>query len=317
MKFLIAVLAFLAIASATNYEGEFLQFVRKYQKVYADDSETLERFEIFKSNLDTINEHNAQGLSWTMDVNEWADQTWSEFSEGRLGYTHQEREVDTADLAGMFTVPTSVDWQAKGAVTAVKNQGRCGSCWSFSATGSIEGAVQIKTGRLTPLSEQQLVDCDRTDGGCNGGLMDYAFEFAIKNGGLCSESAYPYKAVRGSCKRSCSPVSTISNYRDVRAESASSLQAAVAQGPVSIAIEADQRAFQFYSGGVLSSGCGTSLDHGVLLTGYGTLNGQDYWMVKNSWGASWGSNGYIRLARGEQSPYGLCGILMNPSYPIA
>jgi C1A family cysteine protease len=260
-----------------------------------------------------INEHNAQELSWTMAVNEWADQSWEEFSEGRLGYNHQQVERDEADLVGMFTTPSSVDWRTQGAVTAVKNQGQCGSCWSFSATGSIEGAVQIKTGQLTPLSEQQLVDCDTTDGGCNGGLMDYAFRYVIKNG-LCSESAYPYKAYRSTCKSSsCQTAATIRSYKDVTSYSSSSLEAAIAVGPVSIAIEADQRAFQFYNGGVLSSGCGTSLDHGVLAVGYTS----DAWIVKNSWGASWGDKGYIKLARGVQQPYGLCGILMNPSYPVA
>jgi C1A family cysteine protease len=313
------VIACLAFASAANYEGQFLQFVRNYQKVYADDSETLDRFEIFKTNLDQINAHNAAGRSWTMAVNEWADQTWEEFSEGRLGYVHVERErsFEEVDLSGQFTTPSSVDWTAEGVVTSVKNQGQCGSCWSFSTTGAIEGAYAIKTGQLNSLSEQQLVDCDKTDGGCQGGLMDNAFQFVVNNGGLCSESDYPYQAKRGTCSTSCTAVSTISSYKDVSRDNVDAMLTAVALQPVSIAIEADQKAFQFYDGGILDYNCGTSLDHGVLLTGYGSEDGEDYWIVKNSWGASWGDNGYIRLARGKQQPYGLCGLLMAASYPVA
>jgi C1A family cysteine protease len=213
---------------------------------------------------------------------------------------------------------SSLDWRQKNAVTPVKNQQQCGSCWSFSSTGSVEGAHAIKTGNLVSLSEQQLVDCSTAQGnqGCNGGLMDQAFQFIISNGGITSEAQYPYTATGpNTCQTNVTSVATISSFVDVTPGSETALMAAVNLGPVSIAIEADQECFQFYSGGVLSDpSCGTNLDHGVLVVGYGTdaTSKQDYWIVKNSWGASWGESGYIRLIRGTNE----CGIAQEPSYPV-
>jgi C1A family cysteine protease len=185
---------------------------------------------------------------------------------------------------------------------------------AFSSTGSIEGAHAIKTGNLVSLSEQQLVDCSGSYGnmGCNGGLMDQAFEYVIKSGGLCTEASYPYTASDGTCKTSCERVAKISGYNDVPAGNENSLFTQVQSGPVSIAIEADQEVFQFYSGGVFdSSACGTRLDHGVLIAGYGTLSGKNYWIVKNSWGASWGMSGYILMIRGKNE----CGLALSASRP--
>jgi len=258
-----------------------------------------------------------------MAVNEFADLTWEEFRVGRFGYNKKTSGFRAnkigVDLRGLISVPDSIDWTTKGAVTGVKNQEQCGSCWAFSTTGSTEGAVEIKSGKLTSLSEQQLVDCSGSYGnmGCGGGLMDYAFKYIIANKGLCSEASYPYTAQDGTCQTSCTKVSTISSYKDVAQNSEDALQAAVASQPVSVAIEADQSGFQFYSSGVFTGACGTSLDHGVLAVGYGTQSGQDYWKVKNSWGASWGTQGYILMARNFQAPYGQCGIAMEPSYPVA
>jgi len=305
----------------STYADEFAGFVSTYGKQYSSKDEMVKRFGIFIENLDTINKHNAQNLSWKMAVNEFADLTYEEFRVGRFGYAGMKSiggvRVNTFGLA---TLPDTVDWSAKGDVTAVKNQQQCGSCWAFSTTGSTEGSVAIKTGRLTSLSEQQLVDCSSSYGnmGCNGGLMDNAFKYIIANGGICSEQDYPYTAATGTCKSSsCNSVSSITSYQDVAQDNEAALQAAVAQQPVSVAIEADQSGFQFYSSGIFTGTCGTSLDHGVLAVGYGTDNGQAYWKVKNSWGASWGSQGYILLGRNMQAPYGQCGIAMDPSYPIA
>jgi len=201
----------------------------------------------------------------------------------------------------------------------VKNQGRCGSCWSFSTTGSVEGAYQIASGNLVSLSEEDLVQCDHNgDSGCHGGLMDNAFEWIEKNG-IASEDAYPYTSgagVTGTCDKtkSAAPVVTISSFRDVPHKDEDALKSAVSQGPVSIAIEADKSAFQLYKGGVLdSSACGTKLDHGVLIVGYGTdsSSGKDYWKVKNSWGPTWGESGYIRMVRGKN----MCGVASQASYP--
>jgi len=209
---------------------------------------------------------------------------------------------------------SSVDWVTAGAVTGVKDQGSCGSCWSFSTTGCMEGAYYIKKKSLVSFSEQQLVSCDTTDSGCNGGLMDYAFEWIQSNGGICKESDYPYVSGTGlnpSCKTSCSIVSGTkpTGWTDVRATE-SALLSAIAQQPVSVAIEADQIAFQLYKSGVFDSSCGTNLDHGVLAVGYGTDSGANYWKVKNSWG----EDGYIRLSRDVSQTGGQCGILKSASY---
>jgi cathepsin L len=207
----------------------------------------------------------------------------------------------------------SLDWRNSNAVTDVKDQGTCGACWSFSATGSIEGAWAIAKGTLVSLSEQQLIDCSTAQGnqGCNGGLMDDAFTYVEANG-IGSEDSYPYTATGPNTCQSVTTVATISSFVDVTPLNEADLLSAVNIGPVSIAIEADQPVFQYYSSGVLdSSACGTTLDHGVLIVGYGTST-EDYWIVKNSWGSSWGQSGYVYLARNKNT----CGLAQDPSYPV-
>ena len=226
-------------------------------------------------------------------------------------------------------LPESINWVDKGAVTPVKDQGQCGSCWSFSTTGALEGAYYIKNGILESFSEQQLVSCDnlRNDGkdhGCHGGLMDNAFQWIENNGGLCSENDYPY--VSGNtkqsenCINSCDIIdnSIVLDYFDVSPNSDLDMMTAISEQPVSIAIQADSRDFQLYSSGVFTAECGTNLDHGVLVVGYGSENGEDYYLVKNSWSEQWGDSGYIKLGRGQHynDGAGQCGMLMQGSYPI-
>merc|ERR1719333_1508248 len=298
-------------------------------KRYLTQSHHDERFEIFKNNIDKINRHNSQGHSWWMGVTQFADLTADEFKEQIVGGCTLPQNKIRKELgveADLSDNPTSVDWTTKNVVTPVKNQGQCGSCWAFSTTGAIEARYAIARGTLTSLSEQELVDCAGSEGnnGCRGGLMDYGFEYVEQQHGLCSESSFPYvaktetrqcNALRSSCGQKLDP---ITNHADVKSRDSAALEAAVAQGPVSVAIEADQSAFQLYKSGVLTGRCGAQLDHGVLAVGYSNEGAQHYWKVKNSWGANWGENGYIRLCKDCNANYGKgqCGILGQPSYPI-
>jgi len=299
----------------------FQQWSSLHHKEYVGATERDYRESVYLSNVKMINRHNAGGHSWTMGVNKFADLTGLEFKDRfAKGFNHTTKDTNYT-LPESTALPVSVDWSAAGAVTAVKNQEQCGSCWAFSTTGSVEGAWFLKNGTLVSLSEQQLVDCSTVEGneGCNGGLMDYGFEYIIKNKGITTETAYPYTATGpNKCLAAGKPVAaTLSGFKDVPVNSETALMTAIALTPVSVAVEADQSVFQFYTGGVMDSACGTALDHGVLAVGYGTAGGKDYYLVKNSWGADWGVKGYIMLARGPKfNPAGQCGIQMAASYPV-
>jgi len=306
--------------------NEFSLFKDRFQKRYESIEEEANRFRIFRENWHSILIHNTefhQGLqNFTMGVNQFTDLEPGEFK--RIYVNSGKRvEVGAYGCKSFSSVasdsPTVVDWRAKGAVTSVKDQGQCGSCWSFSSTGAVEGAWAIAKGVLVNLSEQQLVDCATGviygSHGCSGGQMDGAFKYITTNG-QCALDAYPYHAVQETCQK-CSAVAHVSSCSDVKANDQVSLRGAVAQQPVSVAIEADTRYFQSYSGGVLTSlSCGTNLDHGVLVVGYGVENSIPYWLVKNSWGTTWGENGYVKIARSDStSDAGVCGIAMMASFP--
>jgi cathepsin L len=315
-------------ASDSQYHEWFKAFQLEYSKHYDSEAEATLRFDIFRENVAMILAHQSNpNRTFEMTVNRFADLSADEFRE-RNGYRHVVRPYLTSknthifDFMTMASLPTAINWTAQGKVTPVKNQEQCGSCWSFSTTGSVEAAYAIENNASTliSLSEQELVDCSQAEGnaGCEGGLMDQAFEFIISNKGLCTEQAYPYTASDGSCaETSCKSAVTIAAYSDVAQNNEPQLQAAVAQQPVSVAVDASAGFWQFYSGGVApASQCGTQLDHGVLATGYGELSGKPYWIVKNSWGTDWGVGGYILLERGTTSGSpGTCGIAMKASYP--
>lgn len=335
--------------------AEFERFTSRFHKKYTNLVEFEERFLIFHDNVEAIVRHNRMpGQNFTLGINQFSDLTADEFkawyvSGLRLGEEEEETfdsddngadEEHAGDSSRLTaygckpfashgpnggSLPDAVDWRVKGAVTSVKDQGQCGSCWTFSSTGAIEGAMALAKGQLKDFSEQELVDCATGvaygSHGCNGGQMDGAFKYVIQNG-QCLLDSYPYVSgttkTAGSCKP-CTAVAQLSGCADVQPNDQLALKAAVAQQPVAVAIEADTRYFQSYSGGVLTSAanCGTNLDHGVLVVGYGEENGQKYWLVKNSWGTTWGDNGYVKIGRSESSnDAGVCGIAMMASFPI-
>jgi len=323
MKAAVAVLLVACVASAAalnefQYQTMFTQWMAQNDKTYSHE-EFFPRYNTFKANVDVINAHNAGNSSFKLAVNKFADMNTAEFGAAMCGYKPQLRasaRFPTYSAESAAPVPT--DWTTKGAVTPIKDQGQCGSCWAFSTTGAVEGAVQIATGTLTSVSEQQLVDCAGSEGnqGCNGGLMDYAFQWIIKNKGIAGESAYPYTARDGSCKRGIASVSKISKFADVPQGDEGALGDQLMKQPIAVAIEADQMVFQFYHSGVLDdASCGTNLDHGVLAVGYGvdSASGKAFWKVKNSWGTSWGDAGYVKI----KAMSNMCGIATMNSYPIA
>jgi C1A family cysteine protease len=304
-----------SVESGSEVEMAFHRFLGQYGQNIGTKEEYAMRFQIFSQNYHKIMHHNmmqAETKGYTMAMNKFGAMTDAEYKR-MLGFKGASRTGKAANLS-TASLPASVDWRGK-AVSGVKNQGQCGSCWAFSTVGAMEGAYALKHGKIQTFSEQQLVDCSKQNNGCNGGLMDYAFQYLEKNA-LDSEAAYPYEGVDGRCQSSGKKgIVETTGFTDVTQQSPSALMAAIAKAPVAVAIEADQSAFQFYNSGVLKSGCGSNLDHGVLAVGYGTENGSDYYLVKNSWGASWGEKGYIKLLRTNTKGAGMCGIQMSASYP--
>lgn len=317
----------------------FRNWVDTHRIESRDEHHLSHIFENWLSNDKYIELTNSKNLTWSVAHNAFSGMNSEEFAElmgfranaellegnaktGNLNTRKQENIIDV--------LPPSVDWRTEGVVTAVKDQGSCGSCWSFSTTGALEGIYAITHGNLVSFSEQELVDCDYGRGknhGCNGGLMDDAFSFISSNGGLCSEESYPYVSGTtqkvGTCK-TCESVSgsKISTYTDVLANSDNAMMSTLAQQPVAVAIDAEKD-FQLYASGVFTAKCGTDLNHGVLLVGYSSQNGLDYYILKNSWGTGWGMDGYILLGKGNDpatgKPYnngaGQCGVLGMASYP--
>jgi len=321
MKAIVAFLGLLALSQAAPSLHTWDLYKAVHKKVYSSGSEESLRQEIFNKNVAMIEEHNkkfeAGEETFKMGINRFTDMLQSEVDAMMKGYRPSKKigQKFVAKKTKVADVPDTVDWRDEGIVTPVKDQGQCGSCWAFSTTGSLEGQHALSTGNLVSLSEQQLVDCSNLNSGCEGGLMDWAF-FYIKNNGIESEDDYPYLAVDSTCEYDESKVvATCTGHVDVTSGDEEALkEAAGTVGPISVAIDARWPSFTAYTSGVYyNSRCSsTTLDHGVLVVGYGTEDGEDYWLVKNSWNADWGDEGYIKMARNQDNN---CGIATTPSYP--
>jgi C1A family cysteine protease len=327
-----ALASFLGNAVAvTDVNKQFEEFMERFERTYASKEEEAYRRTVFEENLMHIEAENAKGHSYTLGVTAFADLKFEEFRTKHLtGFVPsvKNKTLGTFRAPANFVEPESVDWSQKGAVTPVKNQAGCGSCWTFSATGALEGRAFTAGRPLVSLSEQMILDCDKGGSKCSGGSMDQAFQW-LETNDICSEDTDSYKCSDKDsvqCKNSTCPApgactvvlkkGDVLGKVDVEVDQEGALEAAVAEGPVSVAIEADKTVFQHYKGGILKDeACGEALDHGVLAVGYGVDNGVKYWKVKNSWGPTFGEEGYIRIEKGSAQQGGECGIRRNAVYP--
>ncbi|XP_064117238.1 procathepsin L-like [Macrobrachium nipponense] len=326
MKSIALVLLGVALATCSPATNErWIEFKKAYGKTYASLEEERYRESVHDQNQKFIDDHNAkydQGLeTFSLKMNQFGDMTQDEIVSTMNGLqTREGSSTKTFSYDSDEPLTETVDWRLKGAVTAVKDQKQCGSCWAFSTTGSLEGQQFLKTGMLVSLSEQNLVDCSSDFGnlGCFGGLMDNAFKYIKANKGIDTEESYPYEAKDGKCRFDPAKVgATDTGFVDLPKGNESALQNAVAKiGPISVGIDASRSSFHFYHSGVYSDNdcSSTQLDHGVLAIGYGTdEKGGDFWIVKNSWNQTWGEEGYIRMSRNNKNN---CGIATQASYPL-
>jgi len=312
------------LAKTIDIKLQFEKFKMEHSKKYLSSSEELGRLQVFTNNWNLIDEHNRQADAGThsfwLAMNQFGDLTTQEFARIYNGFNATQKMHSAKQFKSepRVKVPDSIDWRDQGYVTPVKDQGQCGSCWAFSTTGSLEGQHFRATGKLVSLSEQNLVDCSTKYGnmGCNGGLMDQAFQYIKDNKGIDTEASYPYYAVDQQCKFDATNVGATDNgFVDVKSKDEQALQEAIGTvGPVSVAIDAGHASFQFYSHGVYHEPlCSeTRLDHGVLAVGYGSEGGKAFWIVKNSWSEKWGDKGFIKMSRNKRNN---CGIATAASYP--
>ena len=327
MKFAFFLALAAGIAQATDlsllekHRDHFAEHIKTYDVELEGSDDFEARLSIFARNMDYIDAHNAGNSTFTLGQNQFTHLSFEEFSGMYLSSMPESEETNEVNDFANMKAADSVDWSKTSAVTPVKNQGACGSCWAFSTTGALEGAYFLKNKKQVSFSEQQLVSCDKgwfiQNNGCNGGLMDGAFQWIGQNG-LCTEKDYPYTSgngMDGSCLKSCTTVEGTKGmrYTDV-SNSEDALAKALTQQPIAVGVDADEN-WQHYRGGILTTTEGTQLDHGVLAVGFGSERGQDFWKIKNSWAAGWGEDGYIRILRNVDQRDGPCGITAHASYP--
>ncbi|KAK4876097.1 hypothetical protein RN001_012519 [Aquatica leii] len=325
MKLIVLVVAIAASQATPSNDllnEKWITFKNNFNKQYSNTVEEKFRFKVFIENLNKIDAHNEKydkGLvSYALGINQFSDLLNSEFLKRMSCFKNNKflpHSNHTFFVPENVELDSNVDWRSKGAVTEVKDQQDCGSCWAFSSTGAIEGQNFLQNGKLISLSEQNLVDCNSANGGCSGGLMDLAFEYVMKNKGIDTEESYPYQDYRGACQFDPTKVGAqVYGYKRVTADSEEDLKSAVATvGPIAVAINVDQNLQQYQNGVFDDPSCSKELNHAVLVVGYGTNNnGVDYWIVKNSWGSSWGENGYILMSRNKNNQ---CGIASYAWYP--
>jgi cathepsin L len=318
LLFLAVIACVFAKFTEYEYQAAFTFWMQEHQKSYPHE-EFQYRFGVFRDNMDFIAAHNKAKKGFTVAMNQFGDLTLPEFSNLFLGTKYNApAPLNVSSPAKVNFAPASFDWRTRGAVTGIKNQQQCGSCWSFSTTGSTEGCHFLAGNKLVGLSEQNLMDCSTSQGnqGCDGGLMTQAMQYIIDNKGIDTEASYPYTAQDGTCNFNSANVgATLTGYTNVNSGDENDLLTKAAKGPTSVAIDASQNSFQFYSSGVYyDSGCSsTQLDHGVLVVGWGTdAKSGDYWIVKNSWGTPWGISGYIWMSRNKSNN---CGIATMATLP--
>jgi C1A family cysteine protease len=325
------------LSNTLKYSNDFNIWIEEFKPFIHSFEHYIHLFENWVSNHKFIEETNSKFLDYSLKHNQFSGMSQDEF-KSYMGFARNSLEYhrrQTKKQLNVFSdkeyneLPSNVDWRISGVVTPIKDQGQCGSCYSFSNTGSLESAYAIKYGSIVSLSEQQIVDCSQTkyggpNYGCDGGMISETMSWIGKYGGLCLEEDYPYISgatrVSSNCKKSCKQMNEtkIISFTSIQPNSDLAMMSALVHQPVSIAIEADQREFQFYSGGVFTGTCGTNLDHAVILVGYGTdKNSLDYYILRNSWGTSWGDQGYMYIARGSKynNGRGQCGSLMEGSFP--